>query len=154
MHTYRLRREQLVGQSPNDVFRFFADAGNLDELTPKWLRFEVVTPRPIEMKPGALIDYRLRWHGLPIEWVTRIEEWSPPHRFVDTQIRGPYKLWHHTHEFEAVDGGTRMSDVVRYALPLGPIGRVAHALAVRRDVAKIFDYRQRRIAELFGGQRS
>jgi len=154
MREYILRREQTVSSALSDLFAFFADAANLDELTPKWLRFEVVTPRPIEMKPGALIEYRLRWHQLPIAWVTRIEEWSPPHRFVDTQIRGPYKLWHHTHEFASVDGGTRMTDVVRYALPLGPIGRIAHALAVRRDVARIFEYRLRRIAELFGGQRT
>ncbi len=151
MHEYVLSQSQAVASPLERVFTFFADAGNLDELTPKWLRFEVVTQRPIAMKPGALIEYRLRWHGLPIAWVTRIEEWSPPHRFVDTQIRGPYKLWHHTHVLHAVDGGTRMTDVVQYALPLGPIGRFAHAIAVRRDVTNIFDYRRQRIAELFGG---
>jgi len=150
MNEYMLKRTQTVSKAIGDVFSFFADAGNLDTLTPPWLRFEIVTPRPIELKPGALIEYRLRWHGLRIAWVTRIEEWSPPHRFVDTQIRGPYKLWHHTHEFAPANGGTSMTDIVRYALPLGPIGRIAHAIAVRRDVAKIFDYRFRRIAELFG----
>ena len=150
MHEYVISQSQEVAGPIDAVFGFFADAGNLDELTPRWLRFEVVTPRPIELKPGALIEYRLRWHGLPIVWLTRIEEWSPPHRFVDTQIRGPYTKWHHTHEFEAVSGGTRMRDVVRYALPLGPIGRIAHAIAVRRDVARIFDYRRCRISERFG----
>lgn len=150
MATYVLVREQLINRPIDEVFEFFSDAGNLDAITPDWLGFSIVTPRPIDMRPGALIEYRLRWHGLPIRWVTRIEEWTPPVRFVDTQIRGPYRLWHHTHEFEAEGNQTRMRDIVRYQLPLGLIGRMAHWLRVGRDVGRIFDYRNRRIAEVFG----
>lgn len=151
MATYIVVREQVIARPIRDVFGFFADAGNLDAITPDWLGFSIVTPRPIEMRPGAMIEYRLRWHGLPIGWVTRIEEWTPPVRFVDTQIRGPYRMWHHTHEFESEAGGTRMRDIVRYQLPFGPIGRAAHWLSVGRDVGRIFDHRYRRVAELFGG---
>jgi ligand-binding SRPBCC domain-containing protein len=137
-----LRREQRLPGSPADVFPFFADAGNLEAITPPWLRFEVVTPRPIEMRPGALIEYRLVLHRLPVAWLTRIEEWEPDVRFVDMQLTGPYRLWHHTHEFRPdPDGGTVMTDTVRYALPLGPLGALAHRVVVRRDVERIFAFR-------------
>ncbi len=143
---HTLRREQRLPGSPEQVFPFFADAGNLEAITPPWLGFEVVTPRPIEMRVGALIEYRLRLHGLSIGWLTRIEEWEPGVRFVDVQLAGPYKLWHHTHEFEpAPGGGTLMRDSVRYALPLGPLGELAHRLLVRRDLRRIFDFRARAI---------
>ena len=105
-----LRREQRLPGTPGEIFPFFADAGNLEAITPPWLGFRVVTPRPIEMREGALIEYRLRLHALPISWLTRIEEWEtdPTHpRFVDVQLSGPYRLWHHTHEFRPhPDGGT------------------------------------------------
>jgi ligand-binding SRPBCC domain-containing protein len=134
------------------VFAFFSDASNLEALTPPWLRFRVVTPAPIEMRAGAVIEYQIDWRVVPIRWFTEIVEWSPPYRFVDVQVSGPYKLWHHTHTFAAVDGGTLMADVVRYALPLGPIGALAHKFAVRRDVERVFDYRAERVAALFGGR--
>ena len=105
-----LRREQRLPGSPAEVFPFFADAGNLEAITPPWLRFEVVTPRPIEMRPGALIEYRLVLHRLPIAWLTRIEEWEPGVRFVDMQLTGPYRLWHHTHEFRAAPGRRHRDD--------------------------------------------
>jgi ligand-binding SRPBCC domain-containing protein len=143
---FTLTAEQWLPRPVDEVFRFFADAGNLDALTPRWLRFEIVTPRPIEMKVGALIDYRLRLRGWPIRWQSEISDWSPPHRFVDEQRRGPYRLWHHTHTFAARDGGTLVRDVVRYDVPGGA---VANALLVRRDLRKIFTYRQRRLAERF-----
>ena len=143
---HTLRREQHLPGAPKEVFPFFADAGNLEAVTPPWLGFEVVTPRPIAMRPGALIEYRLRLHRLPVSWLTRIEEWEPGVRFVDAQLTGPYKLWHHTHEFEpAPGGGTLMRDIVRYALPLGPLGTLAHAVLVRRDVQRIFDFRAQAI---------
>jgi ligand-binding SRPBCC domain-containing protein len=144
-----LRREQRLPGSPAEVFPFFADAGNLEAITPPWLRFEVVTPRPIAMRPGALIEYRLVLHRLPVAWLTRIEEWDTDParpRFVDMQLTGPYKLWHHTHEFRAhPDGGTVMTDTVRYALPYGALGALAHRVLVRRDVELIFDYRARAV---------
>jgi ligand-binding SRPBCC domain-containing protein len=139
-----LRREQRLPAAPEDVFPFFADAHNLEAITPPWLGFRVVTPRPIDMRPGALIEYRLRLHALPLRWRTRIAVWDPPRRFVDVQLSGPYLLWHHTHDFEpAPDGsGTVMRDTVRYALPFGPLGALAHRLIVRRDLVAIFDFRR------------
>lgn len=150
MKVYELHREQVVRRPIGDVFPFFADAGNLDALTPPWLAFEILTPQPVEMRPGCVLDYRLRWHGWPLRWRTLIEVWEPPARFVDVQLRGPYRLWHHTHAFTPVAGGTRLTDHVRYALPLGPLGRLAHRLAVRRDIETIFDFRGERIGALFG----
>jgi len=146
-----LRREQRLPGAPAEVFRFFADAHNLEAITPPWLSFHVVTPAPIEMRLGALIEYRLRLHGLRIAWLTRIEEWTPGVRFVDQQLSGPYALWHHTHEF-APDGSdaTVMRDVVRYALPLWPLGEAAHALLVRRDLERMFDYRRVEVARRLG----
>ena len=142
MAVHVLRREQHLPAPPADVFPFFGDALNLEAITPPWLGFRVVTPGPLAMGPGTLIEYRLRLHGVPVRWRTRIAVWEPPHRFVDVQLSGPYRLWHHTHEFErAAGGGTTMHDVVRYALPLGPLGEAAHRLFVARDLARIFDFR-------------
>lgn len=143
MSVHVLRREQRLPGAPEDVFPFFGDALNLEAITPPWLGFRVTTPGPIDMRPGALIEYRLRLHGMPIRWRTTIAAWDQPRRFVDVQLRGPYTLWHHTHDFEP-DGvrGTVMRDTVRYALPLGPLGEVAHRLLVRRDLAAIFDFRR------------
>jgi ligand-binding SRPBCC domain-containing protein len=142
-----LRREQRLPGPPGSVFPFFADAGNLEAITPAWLGFRIVTPRPIDMREGALIEYRLRLHGVPVSWLTRIEAWEPPGRFVDAQLRGPYALWHHTHEFEPDgDGGTIMRDTVRYALPYGPLGELARQLFVGRDLEAIFDFRTGRVA--------
>jgi hypothetical protein len=154
MPLYTLIREQRLPGAPGEVFPFFADAGNLEAITPPSLRFSIVTPRPIEMRAGALIEYRLRLRGAPISWLTRIEEWEPGVRFVDMQLRGPYALWQHTHEFEPDGaGGTRMRDTVRYALPGGPLGALPHALFVRRELAAIFDFRARRVPELLAAQR-
>ena len=138
---HTLVREQRLPRPPSEVFPFFADAGNLEAITPPWLSFSITTPRPIAMRQGALIEYRLRLHGIPIRWLTVIADWEPGVRFVDTQIRGPYALWHHTHEFERDGEGTLMRDTVRYALPYGPFGRLAHRLFVAGDLERIFDYR-------------
>ncbi|MGI8440407.1 MAG: SRPBCC family protein [Thermoleophilaceae bacterium] len=137
---------------PDEAFAFFGDAHNLEDITPPWLGFRVVTPRPIAMRPGTLIEYRLRLHGLPLHWRTQVAVWDPPRRFVDVQLRGPYRLWHHTHEFEPEGDGTRMTDVVRYGLPLGPLGEIAQATLVGRDVEAIFDHRARAIPALLDGQ--
>ena len=147
MMVHTLVREQRLPGATEEVFPFFAEAANLEAITPPWLRFRIVTPGRIEMREGALIEYRLRLRGVPIRWHTRIDEWEPGVRFVDRQLSGPYRLWHHTHEFEpAGDGCTLMRDTVRYALPLGPLGDLAHRLLVRRDLARIFDYRATAIA--------
>ncbi len=145
-----LRREQRLPSPPAEVFPFFAEAGNLEAITLAWLRFAIVPPRPADMRVGTLIEYRLRLHGIAVSWLTRIEEWVPGERFVDVQLRGPYALWHHTHEFEADgEGGTLMRDTVRYALPGGPLGEVAHRLFVARDLAAIFDFRTERVRAAF-----
>jgi len=142
-----LKSEQRLPGTPAEVFPFFADARNLEAITPSWLSFRVTTPLPVEMRAGALIEYRLRLHGIPIAWLTRIEEWLPGVRFVDQQLAGPYRLWHHTHEFEPDgQGGTVMRDTVRYALPFWPLSEVAHALLVRRDLAEIFEFRRAEVA--------
>ena len=146
MKEYTLHAEQLLPRPRDEVFSFFADARNLEALTPPWLKFEVLTPAPIEMRPGALIDYRIRVHGLPIRWRTEITAWNPPHRFVDVQLSGPYTLWHHTHTFEERNGGTLCCDDVRYR-PRG--GALMNWLFVDRDVKKIFDFRQERLRAFF-----
>ena len=145
------RRWRLTAQTdfdlePAQVFPFFADARNLEAITPPLLRFEVLTPEPIEIGEGTLIDYRLRIHGLPLRWRTRIAAWDPPHRFVDEQLRGPYHVWRHEHVFDALDGGrTRMTDRIVYR-PLG--GKLAHRLVVERDLRAVFDHRLREIRRL------
>jgi ligand-binding SRPBCC domain-containing protein len=142
-----LERSQRLALPATRAFAFYADALNLEAITPPWLAFRVATPGPIEMRTGTLIDYRLRLHGVPVRWRTRIEAWEPPERFVDVQVRGPYALWEHTHTFEP-DGAHAVviRDRVRYALPFGPLGRLAHALFVRRDLERIFDHRRRAVA--------
>jgi hypothetical protein len=147
---YQLKRQQWLRRPVHEVFGFFSNALNLETLTPSWLRFAVVSPQPIQLYKGATILYRLKWHGIPLHWKTEITRWEPAHAFDDLQISGPYRLWHHTHTFEEVNGGTLMTDTVRYALPFGFLGRIAHALTVRRNVEQIFDYRHRQIEALFG----
>ncbi len=149
MRTFLLQREQWIEKPVEEVFAFFADATNLEAITPPWLRFRILSPTPIAMRAGALIFYRLRWGWLPLRWVTEIEEWQPPFRFVDVQLGGPYALGHHTHSFEPHEGGTLMRDSVRYALPLGPLGRLVHRLFVCRDLEAIFDHRARKVGEVF-----
>ena len=153
MRIHTLQRRVRLDGRPEDVFAFFADARNLEAITPPLLRFRVVTPSPIGMAAGTLIDYRLRVRGLPIRWSTLIAAWEPPHAFVDMQLRGPYAVWHHTHTFEP-DGPdhTLMTDTVLYAVGFGPLGRLAHALVVRRDVERIFDHRARVIPALLAEQ--
>ena len=148
------RQQQRIELPLAEVFPFYADAANLERITPPWLGFEVTTPAPIEMKFGALIEYRLRLHGIPVRWRTRIEEWSPPHRFVDAQLSGPYSLWHHTHTFRPDgDGATILGDRVRYATPFGLAGELARTLFVKQDLDRIFDYRRDAVAELLDPER-
>lgn len=147
---YTLRREQWIARPIDEVFAFFAAAHNLEEITPPWLAFKILSMSTESIEEGSTIRYRLRLHGIPVHWTTNIREWNPPHCFVDEQTKGPYKLWRHTHRFEAHGGRTRMIDEVQYALPFGVVGRLVHALKVRRDVSRIFDYRRRRIDVLFG----
>lgn len=142
---YRLTTALFVPRSRESIFSFFADALNLESITPPWLRFRVVTPTPIEMRQGTVIDYRLRLHHVPIRWQSRISAWEPPHRFVDEQVRGPYRKWHHEHIFEEVDGGTLCRDIVDYA---AAGGRLVNSLFVKRDLIRIFTFRREKLIEL------
>lgn len=141
MKVHLLQREQWIPAPVDRVFAFFSDAGNLEAITPPWVHFRIRTPRPIAMHVDAKIEYRLQLAGVPLAWRTRITSWDPPHGFVDRQESGPYALWEHTHRFTPCGDGILMEDLVRYALPLGPLGALAHALAVRAALAAIFDYR-------------
>jgi len=129
------------------VFAFFADAGHLDRLTPPWLRFRIDTPLPVAMGPGAVIDYRLRVHGIPLRWRSEITEWDPPHRFVDEQRRGPYRWWIHTHTVTPGPDGAEVEDSIDYQ-PIG--GALVHAAFVGRDLRRIFRYRERALRAALG----
>jgi ligand-binding SRPBCC domain-containing protein len=142
-----LERSTTLAHPIEEVFAFFADAGNLERITPPELRFRILSSLPIVMRAGTLIDYRLALFGVPFGWRTEICLWEPPHRFVDHQLAGPYRLWVHTHEFTVGHGGTRMRDRVQYALPMGRLGLFALPL-VRRRLSRIFDYREASIQQL------
>jgi len=140
--TYLLERAQLLEHPLDHVFAVFSDAANLEALTPPALKFKIITPLPIEMAEGALIDYRLQLYGAPFRWRTRIDVYEPQQRFVDFQLRGPYKLWRHEHEFYETHGGVLMIDRVHYQIPYWLAGRFAHVAFVRSSLEQIFDYRR------------
>ena len=145
-----LRTQLVLPLSLDAVFPFFGAAENLERITPPELHFKILTPMPVEMKAGTLLDYRMSLFGVPFKWHTQIAEWDPPNRFVDVQLRGPYALWIHTHTFAETEAGTLIDDHVRYRLPLSPIGEVAFPL-VRRQLARIFSYRREAVtAALLG----
>jgi ligand-binding SRPBCC domain-containing protein len=130
---------QVVVPVPLDVaFAFFGDAWNLERITPPWLSFRIRTPRPLDMREGAMLDYQIRLHGMPIPWRTRIDVWEPGVRFVDRQVIGPYRWWRHEHRFQAADGGTRVVDHVEYLPRAAWLSR----RWVQRDVERIFAYRR------------
>jgi ligand-binding SRPBCC domain-containing protein len=136
-----LLRQQKLSNPRDEVFEFFSNPANLEVLTPPWLNFKIVE-NPGGLSEGALIQYKLRLHGIPLHWKSRIVDWQPGESFVDVQLAGPYKLWHHTHEFiDTLEGGTLIRDIVRYKVPFGPLGDVARRALVTPDTEKIFDYR-------------
>ena len=152
MKTYRLHCELFAPVPIETAFAVFENPHNLARITPPELGFRVLTPN-LEMRNGAEIDYTIRWLGLPMRWKTLITGYDPPLGFTDEQAKGPYSIWRHRHSFEAVDGGTRVIDDVEYVLPLGVLGRVAHAVMVGRQLRGIFEYRQRALMEVIGGDR-
>jgi hypothetical protein len=150
MRVHTLERLQRLSAAPDEAFRFFSDASNLEAITPPWLRFRIVTERPIVMHQGTLIEYRLRLHGVPIRWLTRIAVFEPDDRFEDVQVRGPYRMWEHSHSFVRSGDGTLMRDLVRYGLPFGMVGELAYVAFVRRDLEQIFDHRREAVASRLG----
>lgn len=146
-----LERSQFVPRPRSEVFAFFAEARNLESITPDFLHFQILPPVPTLMAEGVLIYYRLSLFGVPFRWKTRIAAWVPEERFVDVQLKGPYARWHHTHTFDVVPGGTLVGDRVEYQLPFGALGDVAHPIMVRRTLERIFDHRRDRVAALLGG---
>ncbi len=144
MTVFRLEHEVSVNRSVDDTFRFFADPANLERITPPWLRFRILS-KPVSLGAGVEITYRLRHRGFPMNWTSRITAWEPPHRFVDEQVRGPYRKWEHEHRFEPSREGTIVRDRVRYAV-LG--GRIVNRLLVRSDLDRIFVYRREKLLEL------
>jgi ligand-binding SRPBCC domain-containing protein len=143
---FTLRTSLFLSRARERVFPFFADVQNLEIITPSWLRFKIVTPLPVLMRAGALVEYRLRLHGIPVRWKSEITAWDPPRRFVDEQRRGPYRAWIHEHSFEECPGGCMAHDYVRY---LVPGGRLVNFVFVQRDVERIFRFRARVMRKIF-----
>lgn len=139
--SHRLHRRQLVGGTLDEVFAFFTDPYNLESITPPWLRFRILETTDKVVRAGTRIRYRLRLHGVPFRWESRIAEFTSGVSFADEQVTGPYAHWHHRHLFHATTAGVVIEDVVVYRLPFGPLGRLVHALWVRRELDRIFDYR-------------
>lgn len=149
MSEHILERRQIIKRPIKNVFDFFADAGNLERITPPELNFKINTPQPFDIKKGTLIDYQLKLRGIPVKWKTEITEWNPPHSFVDTALKSPYKQWIHLHTFEEGDSGeTIMRDKVRYRLPFEPLGDLAHWY-VKKELEYIFDFRYKIIENIF-----
>lgn len=149
MAEHVLERKQIIERPREEVFDFFADAGNLEKITPPELQFHIITPQPIDIRRGALIDYRLKLRGIPVTWKTEITEWNPPNVFVDSALKSPYRQWIHLHRFISGENGeTIMEDIVRYRLPLEPLGDLAHWY-VKKELNYIFDYRYKAIEEIF-----
>jgi ligand-binding SRPBCC domain-containing protein len=151
MKIYTLEREQRLPIGIEQAWNFFSDPHNLPRITPPFMGFQITSPVPRKMYAGMLITYKVRpLLGLPINWVTEITHVEEPYRFVDEQRFGPYRFWHHQHHFEEIEGGVETRDVVHYALPLDPAGRVVQRLVVGRQLDTIFDYRRRVLEEMFG----
>jgi ligand-binding SRPBCC domain-containing protein len=152
MAEHVLTRTLILDLPRERVFDFFADAGNLERITPPELNFHIITPQPIDIKKGALIDYKLKLRGIPLTWKTKISVWNPPVEFVDEALKSPYKQWIHRHRFTVLpDGRTQIDDEVRYRLPFEPFGDIGHFL-VRRELDYIFDFRQKTVAEILARQ--
>jgi ligand-binding SRPBCC domain-containing protein len=151
MKTYHLRCELITSCSLRETFEVFKNPANLAKITPSWLNFQVLT-KDVQMRKGAEIEYNIKWLGLPMHWKTLISEYDPPYSFIDEQANGPYALWRHHHTFEETAAGTKVGDHVEYALPLGPLGEIAHAVMVKRQLEAIFRFRQREIGNLLGAK--
>lgn len=153
MKTYCLKRTQTLPIERDQLFSFFESPDNLEKITPSSVGFKILTPAPIEMKTGLVLDYTIKILGLPIRWTTLISSFDRPDRFVDVALRGPYAFWHHTHTFESnADGSTTMTDQVRYALGFGIFGSLVHSFFVKGQLKRIFDYRADVIHEIINSK--
>ncbi len=141
-----LRAELELPLPIDEVFAFFSQAENLEKITPREVQFKIVTPVPIKMEPGTIIDYQIKIQGIAFRWRSRIPVWQPPYEFMDEQVKGPYAKWEHTHQFETTPGGTMIRDTVRYRLLFSPLGDIVHPF-VRRQLTGIFNYRQEAVAK-------
>ena len=150
MADYVLESRVWIARSRPDVFAFFADPANLSRTMPRELQVTVLTRGPLTMEAGTVLDYRVRWLGVPLRWRAFVREYDPPYRFVDVQVRGPWARWEHRHLFLEEDGGTRMEDRVTYRPPLGPLGRLAHGVLLRRQLARAWRVRREAIARALG----
>ena len=149
MKIYELYKTQFINQPIDVVFNFFSKPENLALITPSKLAFKILTPTPITINKGTLIDYTIRLMRFPVHWRTLITKYNPPYEFVDEQIKGPYLFWHHTHTFKAVNGGSEIKDKVRYSIPMGYLGQFIHKIWIKKDLEKIFEYRKAVIDKLF-----
>ncbi len=149
MKINKIHHSQLINKKVQEVFSFFENPANLAKITPPELGFQILTPAPVEMGKGSLIDYTVRVMGVPVRWTSLIAEYDPPHKFVDIQLKGPYSFWHHAHLFKEHPGGTLIEDVVHYCLPFGIAGQLVNRLVVGRQLRSIFDYRRNIIAKYF-----
>ena len=150
MKPHILIRETVLNGSIEEVFDFFSKAENLDKITPPILGFRIITPLPVEMKNGTLIDYKIKLNGIPFNWRTEITKWDPPNCFEDTQLKGPYKMWHHQHHFKEVDGGVEMTDILHYEIPFGFIGNFLNTLFIEKKIKAIFEFRTTALEKLLG----
>lgn len=143
-----IHREQIVSKNIKEVFEFFEKPENLSVITPNWIKFRIMTKSPLEMKTGAEFDYRIYLMGVPLKWKTVIAKYEPPYKFVDIQKKGPYKLWVHTHTFEAIENGTKITDNIDYELYGGPVGNLINSLYVKHNLKAIFNFRKNKINHL------
>ncbi|HJM47532.1 MAG TPA: SRPBCC family protein [Candidatus Marinimicrobia bacterium] len=149
MEKYSISKKQVISRTLKEVFSFFEKPENLSVITPKNLEFDILTPKPIKMDRGTVIDYTINLFCIPVHWRTLITEYCPPYKFVDVQIKGPFILWHHTHIFREIDDGVEIIDQVQYALPFGILGRIFHSLCIKKKLNHIFNFREEVIEKLF-----
>ena len=149
MVSYFFSITSLLDKNVEEIFQFFSNAENLSIVTPPHLKFQILTPLPLEMKKGTTIEYRLKIYHVPVYWKTEITVWEPPFRFIDVQLKGPYRKWIHEHRFEKLEAGTKMTDLVEYAVPGGPFASIINKVFVSKDIKKIFTFRENKFREIF-----
>ena len=152
MKIYSLKYKQIIKKDINEVFNFFSNPENLKKITPQKLDFKILTPKPIKMKEGQLIDYTIKILGKKIRWRTIITDYNPPKMFIDQQLLGPYSMWHHRHEFNIVDNGVEIIDKIDYVVPYGILGRIINFFFIKSDLDRIFHYRYEVIKKYFNGE--